>query len=203
MTINLYDTMHCPRCFRCESCGTADGLLTPWAVRIRQGVLCITLCPTCIGAITREAAPVPIADRTAEKLVDQHCEHLHVSRRNMAEMLRAEDERAREAAVAAVEAGALPTDPDFLRAVTATPVVDPVTKVSVNGHGVRPPGHEHVHCSVCGDEMVHVDIRPRDGARVYAAHPSIVGEPDSVQCSNTDHVVGTHRGGPVPQSRRR
>ncbi len=192
MTVNLYDTMRCPRCFRCESCGTADGLLTPWAVRINRGVMCLTLCPGCLQTVTRDNA-IPVADRTAAKFVAQHCEHVGVTARNMAEMLAEEDRRARE------DAGPTPDPPPT---VTGARLVDELTRTSVNGHGTYPPGHEHVHCSVCGDAMVHVNHRA-DGTRTYAAHPSIVGEPHSVQCSNTDFAVGTHRGGPIPSPRRR
>jgi hypothetical protein len=200
--VSLYDVMNCPTCYRCEACGTADGLLAPWAVRINHGVMCLTLCPRCLQRVTRDVA-IPVADDTAKKFVDQHCEHLKIRRHSMDLMLAEEDRQTREAAARLVESGALAPDPDFLRAVTGATMVDELTRTSVNGHGIRLPGHEHVHCSVCGDDMVHVDVRPRDGARIYAAHPSIPGEPDSVHCSNTDHVVGTHRGGPIPSPTRR
>lgn len=185
MTIDLYDTRRCPTCFRCEACGTADGLLAPWAVRINRGVMCLTLCPGCLQTVTRDNA-IPVADSTAEKFVAQHREHVGVTAQNMAEMLAAEDRRTHEQTVAGAEAAALGAVNGF-----------------ANGsHGTYPPDHEHVHCSVCGDGMVHVNHRT-DGTRTYAAHPSIVGEPHSVQCSNTDFAVGTHRGNRVPSPRRR
>lgn len=194
MTYDLYVTAGCPHGVRCEACGsehapldpgstTRFGTLQPWGVRVAAGVLCLTLCPSCAGRITRQGIAPPISDSTAGRLVVQHCGHLRISRAEMAETLTEIDRLARERLAAAVVAGTLAPDPDFLP-----------DGVHVNGgHGVRPPFHEHVECVVCGSTMVHVDERA-DGRRVYAAHPSIPGEPDSANCSNTDHRIGTHRG---------
>lgn len=118
MTIyDLYVTAHCPRGVRCESCGTEHGLLQPWAVRVAKGVLCLTLCPTCAGGITRDGVAPPITDATAGRLVEQHCEHLKLSRHDMGLVLTETDQLAREALAAAAANGALAVDSDYVRGV--------------------------------------------------------------------------------------
>lgn len=89
--IDPYATDRCPRGVRCEACGTEHGLLAPWAVRVEAGVLCLTLCPRCAGSITRDGTAPPITEATAQRLVEQHCEHLEVRRHDMGLVLTEQD----------------------------------------------------------------------------------------------------------------
>lgn len=182
---DLYATTRCPHCFRCESCGSDAGPLAPWAVRVAAGVLCLTLCPTCTGSITRGTAP-PITDATAEKLADQHALHLRISRYDMGLVLEEEDRLADELAATLVAAALPPVDPDSV----ALPATD--------GHDlgrVSPLFRERVECTVCGSTSVGVDTK-LDGRRRYAVHPMIPGEPGSTNCPNTGHHVGSRYGRP-------
>lgn len=190
--IDLYLTTRCPRGVRCEACGSEAGLLAPWTVRINRGVFCLTLCPRCTGAVTREGA-IPVADSTARRLVEQHCQHLEINTHQMGLILAEEDRQEAAKTAAAAETAAL----------TGAHLNYIASVVNGNGpgdgHGVYPPDHPHVYCSVCTSDMVHI----QPGTDRYAAHPMIAGEPTSAQCTNTDFPVGTHRGGPIPSPRRR
>ena len=65
-------TERCPLGFRCESCGRACPGLEVAAVDILGATFCLTLCPGC-----RQSGRAPaIMLSTAEKLVDQHRQHL-------------------------------------------------------------------------------------------------------------------------------
>jgi hypothetical protein len=65
-------TDRCPLGFRCESCGQACAGLEVATVNILGATLCLTLCPGC-----RQSGRAPaIMLSTAEKLVEQHHQHL-------------------------------------------------------------------------------------------------------------------------------
>jgi hypothetical protein len=65
-------TERCPLGFRCESCGLAGSGLRVTTVDVLGATLCLTLCLGC-----RESGRAPaIMLSTAEKLVDQHRQHL-------------------------------------------------------------------------------------------------------------------------------
>ena len=65
-------TERCPLGFRCESCGLACPGLTVVTVNVLGATLCLTLCLGC-----RQSGRAPaIMLSTAEKLVEQHRQHL-------------------------------------------------------------------------------------------------------------------------------
>jgi hypothetical protein len=65
-------TERCPLGFRCESCGLASQGLAVAAVDILGATFCLTLCPGC-----HQSGRAPaIMLSTAEKLVEQHRQHL-------------------------------------------------------------------------------------------------------------------------------
>jgi hypothetical protein len=66
-------TDRCPVGFRCESCGTAGSRLAVAAIDILGATLCLTLCSAC----RTSGRPPQILLTTAEKLVEQHRQHLN------------------------------------------------------------------------------------------------------------------------------
>jgi hypothetical protein len=86
--INWHRVTRCPRGFRCECCGSADGPMRVIARTIDvRGVLCLTTCPTC-----REQIPEPwdhpsLSKRTVPKLVEQHREHLRRSPSDLSQLI--------------------------------------------------------------------------------------------------------------------
>lgn len=65
-------TDRCPKGFRCESCATANGDLEVVAVAVLGAMMCLTLCPKC----RQSSTPPQILLSTAQKLVEQHSQHL-------------------------------------------------------------------------------------------------------------------------------
>jgi hypothetical protein len=72
MTLDPRNTDNCPVGFRCESCGSATGDLLVVAHGVLNAIMCVTLCGSC-----RESGrPPSIMLTTAEKLVEQHRDHI-------------------------------------------------------------------------------------------------------------------------------
>jgi hypothetical protein len=65
-------TERCPRGFRCESCAVACDELEVVAIAVLGATMCLTLCPKC----RQSGRPPQIQLSTAQKLVEQHSQHL-------------------------------------------------------------------------------------------------------------------------------
>jgi hypothetical protein len=90
LSTDVHDTSDCPLGHRCESCGAERTDLALTTASTPLGVLCVTLCPTCLAS---GIAP-PIAIGTAVRLVGAHCEHLGITVDDMADAI-AEGEASR------------------------------------------------------------------------------------------------------------
>jgi hypothetical protein len=66
------DTSRCPIGFRCESCGAATDDLCVVIHGVLNAIMCVTLCAACRAS----ERPPSIMLTTAEKLVQQHREHV-------------------------------------------------------------------------------------------------------------------------------
>jgi hypothetical protein len=75
MRADLDDTSRCPSGDRCEGCGVTEEL-TVCTASTGAGVMCLTLCPSCL--------PPAMAPVTAALLVGAHCEHLGIDLDEMA-----------------------------------------------------------------------------------------------------------------------
>ena len=72
MTLDARDTSQCPRGHRCESCGNATEDLEVVTHGVLNAIMCVTLCGSC-----RESGrPPSIMLTTAEKLAQQHRDHV-------------------------------------------------------------------------------------------------------------------------------
>ena len=72
MTPDAQDTSNCPIGFRCENCGSAtDDLIV-----VTQGVLNAIMCVTLCGVCRESGQPPSIMLTTAEKLAQQHRDHV-------------------------------------------------------------------------------------------------------------------------------
>ena len=72
MTLDASNTDNCPLGFRCESCGVATDDLRVVTYPVLNAIMCVTLCASC-----RESGrPPSIMLTTAEKLVEQHRDHV-------------------------------------------------------------------------------------------------------------------------------
>ena len=65
-------TERCPLGHRCESCGAVGPDLRVQTVDALGATLCLTLCPGCAGS----RRPPSIMLSTAQRLVEQHQQHL-------------------------------------------------------------------------------------------------------------------------------
>jgi hypothetical protein len=65
-------TDRCPRGGRCESCGNNGGGLQIKVIEVLGASMCLTLCPGC--AASGRAPSIMLS--TAQKLVEQHRQHL-------------------------------------------------------------------------------------------------------------------------------
>src|SRR5689334_7539277 len=90
ISTDVHDVSPCPLGHRCESCGVESSDLAVTTASTPLGVLCVSLCPTCLAS---GIAP-PIAIGTAVRLVAAHCEHLGITVDDMADAI-AESEAAR------------------------------------------------------------------------------------------------------------
>jgi hypothetical protein len=66
------NTDRCPLGFRCESCGLTGPGLEVRTVDVLGATFCLTLCPGCRD----NGRPPSIMLSTAQKLVEQHRQHL-------------------------------------------------------------------------------------------------------------------------------
>ena len=72
MTLDARDTSQCPRGHRCESCGNVTEDLEVVTHGVLNAIMCVTLCGSC-----RESGrPPSIMLTTAEKLAQQHRDHV-------------------------------------------------------------------------------------------------------------------------------
>jgi hypothetical protein len=82
----LGPSAHCPHAARCEACGRGRELEVA-TYQIPVGVLCATVCRTCVAAGT----PPPIRSwGQACERVGAHCQHLGMDLDQMAALLHAE-----------------------------------------------------------------------------------------------------------------
>ena len=65
-------TERCPCGFPCESCAVACDDLEVVAMAVLGATMCLTLCPRC----RQSGRPPQIQLSTAQKLVEQHSQHL-------------------------------------------------------------------------------------------------------------------------------
>jgi hypothetical protein len=70
--VDAQDASACPCGFRCESCGSAGPGLAVKVYNVLSESMCLTVCEGC-----RESGRMPnIMMTTAQKLVEQHRQHL-------------------------------------------------------------------------------------------------------------------------------
>jgi hypothetical protein len=79
--VDLDDTTFCPRRPQCEGCGAVRQLDAVTAAAGSLGVLCLTLCPSCLPP--RMPLPASAAG------VAEHCEHLGIDLDEMVEAMEA------------------------------------------------------------------------------------------------------------------
>ena len=72
MPLEAQDTSNCPTGHRCESCGNATGDLEVMTHPVLNAIICLTVC----GGCRQSGRPPGIMLSTAEKLAQQHREHV-------------------------------------------------------------------------------------------------------------------------------
>jgi hypothetical protein len=72
VTLDPEDVSRCPTGFRCESCGSATRDLLVVTHGVFNATMCVTLCGVCRGSGRSPSVMLS----TAEKLVQQHREHV-------------------------------------------------------------------------------------------------------------------------------
>jgi hypothetical protein len=72
MTLGARDTSNCPVGFRCESCGSSTDDLLVVTHGVLNAIMCVTMCGSCRDS----RRPPSIMLTTAEKLVEQHRDHV-------------------------------------------------------------------------------------------------------------------------------
>jgi hypothetical protein len=75
MPADATDSSRCPLGARCECCGDDAPGLTVATATTGVGVLCLTVCATCVSAL-RRGTPPPVSVATAARRVDQPRRHL-------------------------------------------------------------------------------------------------------------------------------
>jgi hypothetical protein len=81
--VDLHDVSRCPLGHRCEACGDERDDLAVTTASTAVGVLCVSLCPTCLAS---GIAP-PVSIGTAARLVGAHCVHLGIDLDHMADRM--------------------------------------------------------------------------------------------------------------------